>query len=181
MSVIRIGVAGLLALIVAGCGGSVGMPTGGPAAGSVPAAGSCHARGSGQEVLPDPTCTPGATNPDVTQSNIGDTICRRGWTRTVRPPASYTDQLKREQMAAYGESGSTRQYEEDHLIPLELGGSPSDPRNLWPEPGASPNPKDGMESAANQAVCSGNMQLAEAQQAIASDWIAFGHRLGRVT
>jgi hypothetical protein len=25
-------------------------------------------------------------------------------------------------------------YEEDHLIPLEDGGDPADPRNLWPEP-----------------------------------------------
>jgi hypothetical protein len=25
-------------------------------------------------------------------------------------------------------------YEEDHLISLENGGNPTDPRNLWPEP-----------------------------------------------
>jgi hypothetical protein len=25
-------------------------------------------------------------------------------------------------------------YEEDHLSPLEDGGNPTDPRNLWPEP-----------------------------------------------
>jgi hypothetical protein len=69
-------------------------------------------------------------------------------------------------------------YEEDHLIPLELGGSPTSPRNLWPEPGASPNPKDDVETAANHAVCDGEMTLATAQRAIAANWIALGQQLG---
>jgi hypothetical protein len=163
--------AAVAVLLGAGCGSTALLP---PAA----APDSCHGRGSGLDVLPDPSCTPGVTKPDVTQANIASTICARGWTRTVRPPASYTDDLKRQQMTAYGDTGSTRAYEEDHLIPLELGGSPTDPRNLWPEPGASPNPKDNVEGAANRAVCSGQMQLADAQHAIATDWISFGRQLG---
>ena len=51
-------------------------------------------------------------------------------------------------LAAYGDAGSLRDYEYDHLVPLELGGAPNDPRNLWPEPGASPNPKDELEGPA---------------------------------
>ena len=78
--------------------------------------------------------TPGALNPDVTQANIHTTICVRGWTRTVRPPVEYTNDLKMRQMREYGESGPTSTYQEDHLISLELGGDPRDPRNLWPEP-----------------------------------------------
>jgi hypothetical protein len=50
-------------------------------------------------------CTPGALTPQVTQADIGTTICRRGWTATVRPPMDYTETLKRHQMLAYGESG----------------------------------------------------------------------------
>jgi hypothetical protein len=129
-------------------------------------------------VEPDPACTPGATNPTVTQATLGQTICKRGWTKTVRPAASYTDELKRQQMAAYGYSGSSRGYEEDHLVPLELGGAPSDAKNLWPERGASPNPKDDVEGAANKAVCSGRMPLQAAQQQMAADWISLGHQLG---
>ena len=72
--------------------------------------------------LPDPVCTPGATNPNVSQSNIGQTIYVSGCTRTIRPPVSYTDPLKRQQIALYGLGGTTADYEEDHLIPLELGG-----------------------------------------------------------
>jgi hypothetical protein len=116
----------------------------------------------------------------VTQADIGSTICRDGWTATIRPPESYTESLKYRQLTAYGEPGPVGGYEEDHLIPLELGGSPASPRNLWPEPGASPNPKDGVEAAANQAVCDGRMTLAVAQAAIATNWIALGQRVGVV-
>ncbi len=138
----------------------------------------CRTRGSGSTILPDPKCTPGAVNSEVTQANIASTICRVGWTATVRPPESYTYDLKVEQMTAYGESGPTSAYEEDHLIPLELGGSPDSPLNLWPEPGGSPNQKDGVENAAKYAVCDGKISLAYAQQAIATDWVAFGLQLG---
>jgi hypothetical protein len=129
-------------------------------------------------VLPDPTCTPGATDPVVTPATIGSTICTSGWTATIRPPESYTEPLKLAQMEAYGDPGSPAGYEEDHLIPLELGGSPTAPGNLWPEPGASPNPKDAVEDAAKRAVCDRRMSLTTAQQAMASDWIVLGQALG---
>lgn len=170
-------------------GSTAGVSTGGgspdaattiPVGGTVvlPGGGQCSYRQRQGYVLPDPACTPGETNPDVTQADIGRTICAKGWTSTVRPPESYTEPLKREQMGRYGDSGSMSGYEEDHLIPLELGGSPADPKNLWPEPGASPNPKDDVEYAANRAVCSGEMSLAFAQREIAIDWVSLGRSLG---
>lgn len=51
--------------------------------------------------LPDPTRTPGVANPDVTQDNIKQTICVSGWTKTIRPPSSYTSKLKLEQIKEY--------------------------------------------------------------------------------
>ena len=135
---------------------------------------SCHMHGQ----LPDPVCTPGATNPSVTQATISSTICARGWTATVRPPPSYTGTLKRQQMVQYGFAGPPSAYEEDHLIPIGLGGSPTDPRNLWPQPGSSPNPKDRVEEGGVRAVCDRRITLAQAQRAIASDWLAFGRELG---
>jgi hypothetical protein len=149
-----------------------------PAASPSSGSGTCHVSGFGLYVLPDPNCTPGATDPTVTRANIDRTICTKGWTSTVRPSEDYTETLKRQQMVAYSETGPLSDYEEDHLIPLELGGSPTSPQNLWPEPGASPNPKDAVEDVANAAVCDGRMTLASAQQAIASNWIAFGQQLG---
>ena len=127
----------------------------------------CHIRG----LLPDPSCTPGAINPSVTQATIRTTICVRGWTATVRPPVAYTNALKVKQIAAYGYADTTlAHYEEDHLIPLELGGAPRDPANLWPEPGNVPNPKDKIENLLRQRVCASQVSLADAQHAIATDW-----------
>jgi hypothetical protein len=82
-------------------------------------------------------------------------------------------------MQAYGFTGPPYTYEEDHLIPLELGGARADAKNLWPEPGGlpSPNNKDKVEDAANHAVCSGKMPLTTAQQAMATNWIQLGREL----
>jgi hypothetical protein len=110
------------------------------------------------------TRTPGALNPDVTQANIRTTICVRGWTRTVRPPVEYTNDLKVRQMRDYGESGPTSAYQEDHLISLELGGDPRDPRNLWPEPYPRAAEVDQIENELNAKVCSGDLTLANAQR-----------------
>ncbi len=144
--------------------------------GLVVGTGSAHAATCSQDYLPlpDPTCQPGAYNPDVTQATIGSTICVSGWTATVRPPASYTNALKVQQIAAYGYSDTaTADYEEDHLVPLELGGAPRSPQNLWPEPrygsGTAAN-KDTVENKLKKAVCAGTVSLDDARQAIATDW-----------
>jgi hypothetical protein len=130
---------------------------------------------------PDPRLTPGVANAAVTPATIARTICARGWTATIRPPASYTTALKRQQIAEYGYADKAlAHYEEDHLISLELGGDPRDPANLWPEPYtarlADGTPvgarvKDLLENRLNDLVCSGDMPLATAQHLIATDWI----------
>jgi len=107
--------------------------------------------------------TPGALNPDVTQSTIGATICSSGWTRTVRPPTDYTNGLKRKQLREYALHGPLSAYQEDHLISLELGGDPTDPRNLWPEPYPRAADVDREENRLNDQVCSGTISLAEAR------------------
>src|SRR5258708_21865538 len=79
----------------------------------------------GAAPLPNAKLTPGVTNPNVTQANIHDTICIKGWTDTVRPPSSYTDSLKLKQIGQYHyKDKKVSSYEEDHFIPLELGGHP---------------------------------------------------------
>jgi hypothetical protein len=115
-------------------------------------------------IVADPVRTPGVLNPHVTQANIRSTICRHGWTATIRPPTSYTNDLKRKQMRLYGETGSLSGYQEDHLISLELGGNPTDPRNLWPEPYPRAAEVDRTENELNAEVCSGRLTLAQAQQ-----------------
>jgi len=107
--------------------------------------------------------SPGVLNPDVTQSNINSTICVQGWTKTIRPPTSYTNALKAKQMREYGVGGGPSEYQEDHLISLELGGHPTDPRNLWPEPYPRASEVDSIENELNAQVCSGHLSLESAQ------------------
>jgi hypothetical protein len=136
--------------------------------------------------LPDPSCQPGATYSAVTQSTIGSTICVSGWTSTVRPPSSYTTALKITQIAQYGYSDtSTADYEEDHLIPLELGGNPTSVLNLWPEPRydtggttLTSSSKDSVENKLKKAVCAGTVTLAAARSAIATNWMTALANLG---
>jgi hypothetical protein len=123
-----------------------------------------HSRRShAPSVVADAVRTPGVLSPAVVQRNIGSTICTRGWTRTVRPPTDYTNALKRKQMRIYHEHGPPSAYQEDHLISLELGGDPTDPRNLWPEPYPRAAAVDRIENDLNARVCSGRLSLSEAQ------------------
>jgi len=138
--------------------------------------GQCHVRAvdaASGKVLPDPICTPGAVAPGVTQSNLPQTICRNGYSSSVRAPATETDKAKQGSLRQYGEQ-STKTTEYDHLISLELGGTNAT-SNLWPEPNATTatgttNPKDSVENQLHSALCSGTITLVDAQKAIATDW-----------
>jgi hypothetical protein len=127
-------------------------------------------------VLPNSARTPGAVNPLVTQANIGQTICLSGWTATVRPSSSVTTTIKVDQLASgytYKGDTATGDYEEDHLISLEIGGAPSAEANLWPEPYNAPEGarvKDVVENKLHSLICSDTITLATAQRAIASNW-----------
>lgn len=136
---------------------------------------SCRFRDGGQ--LPDPACTPGAIDPAVTQRNIRSTICRAGYTATVRPPESQTEHAKFDVAYPAYRVRHSASSELDHLVSLELGGA-NDIANLWPEVGALPNPKDTVENNLHRAVCDGKVSLAAAQRAIAADWTTADARLG---
>jgi len=140
--------------------------------------GSCHYRHEGGQPLPDVKCTPGAISPAVTQSNLASTICKTGYTATIRPSSYVTGREKLANAASYGYTGPMGDAEYDHQVSLELGGDPNDPRNLWvepPSPGHKPgsgpnNDKDKVENRLHTAVCAHTVTLARAQSAIATDW-----------
>lgn len=122
-------------------------------------------------------------NPNVTQTNIKTTICKSGWTATIRPPTTYTGRLKKQQLLVAVLTHPTwtlRNTEEDHRVPLELGGHPTDPFNLSPEfaDAATPsspyhNLKDDAENAAKASVCRkvNPVPLATAQVAFIATWL----------
>lgn len=144
-----------------------------------PAPGACHYRytDSGQP-LPDAKCTPGAINPKVTQGNIEQTICRSGYTKSIRPPHAVTNIEKRLNAKAYGYTGNLRYAELDHLVALSIGGDPNSALNLWvepPSPGHKPkdgvnNDKDKTEATLHSLVCSRRISLVDAQMRMATDW-----------
>jgi hypothetical protein len=126
--------------------------------------------------LPNAKLTAGALNPNVTTGNIKSTICVPNYTATIRPSSYYTNKLKLKQIKEYGYvDKDPKHYEEDHLIPLSVGGATSDPANLWPEPRYGVNhaaKKDVLEAWAHRAVCKGTLNLKVAQDMFATDWVA---------
>jgi hypothetical protein len=130
---------------------------------------NCAATG----VYPDFSCSPGAVL-DVTK----DQICISGYSSSVR---NVPESEKSDVYAEYGiTSHATGQYEVDHLVSLELGGS-NDISNLWPEP-ANPRPgfheKDAVENYLHSQVCSGKIALPQAQYEIAHDWLQIYEQIG---
>ena len=143
-------------------------------------------------IYPNPKLTPGLVNLDITQANIDQTICNPQWsTKSIRPPVTYTNDLKAKQLAHpnYKDKNPSH-YEEDHFISLEIGGHPRDPRNLWPEPWGTPaqpltsigpfpahlvgaKTKDAVENQLHKEVCDGTLTLRQAQGIIATDWFKY--------
>ena len=113
--------------------------------------------------LPNPTLTPGATNPAVTQATIRDTICRHGWTVTVR------NVPRAERRAVLAEYGNPQHVVIDHLIALSLGGA-NETANLWPQDTAEAKKKDVVEDHLRRQVCAGMVTLEAAQNVLATDW-----------
>jgi hypothetical protein len=155
-------VLGLAVVIAAtGCGSIFSRPA--PVV-SAPAQ-RCHSVNG----LPDSMCTPGAVR--TTDRNI---ICNQG-TKQFRPPTSYTNNLKIQQIKEYGFTDTNpSHYEEDHLISLELGGDGFDPKNLWPEPHTGLHnsfDKDKIENLLHKRICIGVITPKEAQKEILN-WIS---------
>ena len=120
---------------------------------------------AGATALILPTHTPGARYSKVSQATIATTVCKSGWTKTIRPPASYTNAFKEAQLALwhYADQNPSH-YEEDHLISLELGGAPRSKKNLWPEPWSQAHKSDPGENAWHKKVCNGTLTLKQGQK-----------------
>ncbi len=112
----------------------------------------------------------GAIDPAVTQTNIRTTVCRPGFTKTVRPPKEWTEAIKLRLLIEQKLPGSWKDYELDHLVPLELGGAPRDPDNLWLQPWGEARIKDDEEAELRKAVCAGRLTLEQAQERIRLKW-----------
>lgn len=116
--------------------------------------------------LPNEDVTPG-----VVVTTNKDKVCEKGYAGTVR---HVTDSEKNKVYSLYGiKTHKPGEYEVDHLISLELGGS-NDIKNLWPQPYQgewNAHMKDRLENKLHQMVCEGTITLEEAQKEISENWI----------
>jgi hypothetical protein len=111
------------------------------------------------------------TNPDVTPDNIATTICVSGYSHTVRPPSQVTGAIKRRLLSDAGlPPDMVHDFILDHIIPISVGGSPDDPRNMVLQPKAEASLKDRAENRAHSLVCTHRLDLRQAQQTMWSDW-----------
>ena len=136
-----------------------------PASTTQSAPGATHQ--PGPPILPDPRLTPGATLTVTT-----DDLCTPGYARAVR---DVPVEVKREVYAEYGITDhEPGEYEIDHLISLELGGSNSI-KNLWPQSYKTQpwnaHVKDALEDELHRLVCAGQLDLKTAQHDISTHWI----------
>jgi hypothetical protein len=133
--------------------------------------------------MPVPTTTgaPAAVptdmlNPAVAPATIASTICVSGYRAIIRPPVSFTEPLKVHQIATYGYADTrVGDYEEDHVIALELGGAPAAASNLFPEPHSVSFADDTMETNLRSQVCRGQLSLAAAQLRLFMIKVAHGY------
>lgn len=94
------------------------------------------------------------------------TTCVPGYSKRARPKSSYTTALKKRQLEQWQLPGEPQEYEEDHLIPLSIGGDPRSPENLWPEPRAQAAVSNPLEFELYGRVCQQGLSLEEAQRQI---------------
>jgi len=125
----------------------------------------------------------GAVNPEVTQDNLDQTICAKGWAKQARPPSAWAASVKRRLMREQHPGDDPHQYELDHKVPIEIGGCPNCETNVWLEPWRDPNHhhcefdtladaacKDRLENYVHRQICSGKMTLAQGQALFLGDW-----------
>ncbi len=123
---------------------------------------------------PDPIATPGVVNLSVTQDTIHNTICKPGWSTSVRPPKALTEARKRHAVLSQKDR-TLSHWQWDHFLGIDMGGDPIDIRNQWLEPehgicGALV--KDQLDRNLPRLICNGIVPLREAQMAVMSDWVA---------
>ena len=93
------------------------------------------------------------------------TVCAKGYSASVRPSPYYTNDLKAKQMDKWNLPGKLSDYEEDHFISLALGGNPTSPQNLWPQPWSQARADDVKEAKWYRDVCwYHKISLRQAQQ-----------------
>lgn len=112
---------------------------------------------------------PGATDPAVTETTLATTICAAA----AKSP-KLSSSARRKVLARYRISTARRnRYVVDLLVPANLGGTTA-ARNLWPQLRSDATTKDATEELLHSLLCSGQIDLATAQNVIKANWTTAG-------
>lgn len=126
-------------------------------------------------------CQSQSLAPEVTQETVAETVCIPGYTKTVRPSFWSSQRIKLRMLKEAGETWvSAPAYQLDHIVPLCLGGHPTDQANLQLQPWLEATRKDRLEAKVCCLVCSGQITLHEGQSAIMVDWKEAYHTYAKV-
>ncbi|MFZ0089985.1 MAG: hypothetical protein WAL63_10785 [Solirubrobacteraceae bacterium] len=160
--------------LVAGC--SAGYPAA-RATSTLANDATCHDRHYADGAIgADPRCTPGALN-RAALAHPRKTICRRRYLAKLEAPEAGLRRLKIAMMITYGSAGAPSTYVLGHVVPVQDGGSPADPKNVWPIL------RYGWGGALTQAVvanavhaliCAGTVTVRHAAQILEGDWLRHG-------
>jgi hypothetical protein len=124
----------------------------------------CSISGSGEMLLPDSRCTPGAWH-NVPARKVRARAC------TPNKPRAYIPiGLKRQILSNYGMTEESFEGKWDHRFPHWALGTDG-ASNIWPYSGKQPYPKDVLETYARRRYCEKkNLRMATIRKWFKGDW-----------
>ena len=144
---------------------------------TIPSATSCQYRLFGDGAIgADPRCTPGVLNA-AAAANPQKTICQRSYLARLEKAAAGVEHLKIAMMIRYGSAGNPSTYVLAQLVPVEDGGSPTDPKNLWPillDGWGGARTQAVVANAVHARICNGKTTVGQAAQLFEGDWLSRG-------
>jgi hypothetical protein len=122
-------------------------------------------------IAPSPACAPGAIDAHAA-AHPTQTICRRGYAARARPSEQHGERIKLALLDRYRATEPSASYVLDQLVAVEDGGSPTDRRNMWPQPIAQAKQKDAIEDYLRLEICAGKVTVQRAARVLEGDWLA---------
>jgi hypothetical protein len=124
---------------------------------------------------PDPSCAPGELSTGVT-GNTGETVCNQAWIAAasrLQPSATTLEQL----LIEYQLPGNPATYALARVIPVQDGGSPTSPSNLYPLPlygYGGQQTRGAVADELHDEICSHKITVAQATTTLEGDWLSKG-------
>jgi hypothetical protein len=90
----------------------------------------------------------------------------------MRPGERHAERIKLALLDRYQATEPSASYVLDDLVAIEDGGSPTDPRNMWPQPIAQAQQKTAIDEYLHREICAGKLTVGQAARVLEGDWLA---------